>query len=103
MDESYLSGWGEILLFIIGGMLFALVSLLAPRVIRPHRPNPEKGATYESGEEAQGPAWIQFNLRFYVVALVFLLFEAEIVFLFPWATVFAKRELLDQANGAWGW
>jgi NADH-quinone oxidoreductase subunit A len=103
MQQTYLSEFGEILLYIIGGTLFVPVTLLAARIIRPSRPNPEKLTTYESGEEPISHAWTQFNVRFYVVALIFLLFEVEIVFLFPWATVFAKKELIQQTNGAWGW
>jgi len=103
MESGYYSGWAEVLLFLIGGLVFVLVTLLVSRIIRPDRPNAEKLSTYESGEEAQGAAWVQFNNRFYIIALIFLLFEMEIVFLFPWATVFAKKELLDQTSGAWGW
>ena len=103
MDQQILSGFGEVLLFIVAGIIFILVTLLLSRLIRPNRPNTQKLSTYESGEEPQGLAWVQFNLRFYVIALIFLLFEAEIIFLFPWATVFAKKELMEQTNGAWGW
>ena len=103
MDQYYLSGFGEVLLFIVAGIIFVLVALLISRLIRPNRPNAQKLSTYESGEEPQGLAWVQFNLRFYVLALIFLLFEAEIIFLFPWAIVFAKKELMEQTNGAWGW
>jgi len=100
--QAYLSSLGQILIFVVGGILFLLVTLLISRLLRPHRPNPEKLASYESGEEPQGGAWVQFNLRFYVLALIFLLFEVEIVFLFPWATVFAKEEWMVQTEGAWG-
>ena len=103
MQESYLTEFGEVLLFIIGGIIFVVMGVFTARLIRPHRPNPEKLTTYESGEEPVSSAWTQFNVRFYVVALIFLLFEVEIVFLFPWATVFAKIELISQTNGAWGW
>lgn len=103
MQQSYFSAWGQVLLFLIGGLLFVLLALLVSKLLRPNRPNPEKLATYESGEEAKGQAWVQFNNRFYVIALIFLLFEVEIVFLFPWATVFAKKEWLQQTNYAWGW
>ena len=102
-QEQYLSEFGEILLYIVAGFIFVLVTLLVSRFIRPDRPNAQKLSTYESGEEPQGLAWVQFNLRFYVLALIFLLFEAEIIFMFPWATVFAKKELMEQTNGAWGW
>lgn len=82
----------EVLLFIIGGLLFVSGALLVSRIIRPSRPNAEKLATYESGEEPTGSPWIQFNVRFYVIALIFILFEVEIVFLFPWATIFSNKE-----------
>jgi NADH-quinone oxidoreductase subunit A len=104
MDQhNYLSGFGEVLLFIITGILFILITLLVSKLIRPHRPNPEKLSTYESGEEPVSHAWSQFNIRFYIIALIFLLFEVEIVFLFPWSTVFADKELNNATNGAWGW
>ena len=96
-----ISGFGVVLLFIVGGLGFLIVTLLIGRILRPSRPNKEKQTTYESGEEPAGTAWGQFNIRFYVVALVFLLFEAELVFLFPWATVFGKEELVSETNGLW--
>ena len=99
MDE--ISGFGIVLLFIVGGVAFILVTLLVGKVLRPNRPNKEKLTTYESGEEPSGGAWGQFNVRFYVVALVFLLFEAELVFLFPWAIVFGKEELVNETDGLW--
>jgi NADH-quinone oxidoreductase subunit A len=101
--QHYISAFGEILLFIIGGIVFVAGGLFASRLIRPHRPNAEKLTTYESGEEPISAAWTQFNVRFYIIALIFLLFEVEIVLLFPWATVFAKKELIEQTNGRWGW
>jgi NADH-quinone oxidoreductase subunit A len=103
MELKYFSDFGEIVLFIIGGILFVAISLLVSRLIRPNRPNPEKLATYESGEEAIGTAWTQFNIRFYIIAIIFILFEVEVVLLFPWSTVFAKKELIEETNGAWGW
>ena len=99
----HISEFGEILLFIIGGALFILITLFVSRFIRPDRPNTEKLSTYESGEEPVSSAWIQFNVRFYVIALIFLLFEVEIVFLFPWATVFADDTLVNETDGKWGW
>lgn len=101
--QVYISAFGEILLFVVGGALFIVMALFVSRLIRPHRPNPEKLATYESGEEPIGAAWTQFNVRFYIIALIFLLFEIEIVLLFPWATVFVKKDLMQETNGAWGW
>ncbi|HMG88461.1 MAG TPA: NADH-quinone oxidoreductase subunit A, partial [Chryseolinea sp.] len=104
MDQhTYLSAFGEVLLFIIAGILFILVTLVVSKFIRPDRPNAEKLSTYESGEEPVSHAWSQFNIRFYIIALVFLLFEVEIVLLFPWSTVFADKDLNNQTQGAWGW
>jgi NADH-quinone oxidoreductase subunit A len=97
------SAWAEVLLFIIGGFLFVTVALLVSRFLRPQKPNPEKNTAYESGEDPKGYAWVQFNVRFYILALIFLLFEIEIVFMLPWATLFADPELLAQTDGAWGW
>ncbi len=96
-----ISGFGIVLLFIVGGISFLLVTLLVAKILRPNRPNPEKNSIYESGEEPAGSAWGQFNIRFYVVTLVFLLFEAELVFLFPWAAVFGKLEFVEETNGLW--
>lgn len=101
-EEQYLSGFGEALIFIIVGAMFIIATMLVSRFVRPNRPNPEKLATYESGEEAIGNAWSQFNFRFYIVALIFLLFEVELVFLFPWTTVYADP-LLQQAAPQWSW
>jgi NADH-quinone oxidoreductase subunit A len=102
-EEIYISEFGEILLFIIAGIIFVTGTLFISKLIRPHRPNPEKLSTYESGEQAISPAWTQFNIRFYIVALIFLLFEVEIVLLFPWSTVFADKKMIEQTDGAWGW
>ncbi|MBC6400815.1 MAG: NADH-quinone oxidoreductase subunit A [Ekhidna sp.] len=99
MDE--ISGFGVVLLFFVGGVAFILFTLLVGKILRPHRPNKEKLTIYESGEEPTGTAWSQFNIRFYVVALVFLLFEAELVFLFPWAVVFGKEDLVKETDGLW--
>lgn len=103
VNQGYLSEFGEVLLFIIGGVVFVVLSFFVSRLIRPNRPNDQKLATYESGEEAISTAWTQFNIRFYIVALIFILFEVELVFLFPWATIFARKELMEETNGLWGW
>lgn len=97
-----LSGFGVALLFIIGGVGFVMITLLVGKILRPVRPNEEKGTTYESGEEPVKSAWNIFNVRFYVIALIFLLFEAELVFLFPWATIFADKEMNAATEGLWG-
>ena len=98
-----LSDFGLMLLFIVTAFAFIGGILLFGKLLRPDRPNAEKLTTYESGEEPVGNANIQFNPRFYVVALVFVLFEVELVFLFPWATVFGQATLIAETDGLWGW
>lgn len=103
MAETYTSDFGTILLFLVGGAIFVVIGLFTSGLLRPKNPNPEKLATYESGEEPIGNAWVQFNPRFYVVALIFIVFDVELAFLFPWATVFGRRELVEATDGVWGW
>ncbi|KAA6441542.1 NADH-quinone oxidoreductase subunit A [Dyadobacter flavalbus] len=98
-----LSDFGYIFLFIIAALTLLGVMLTIARFLRPANPNEEKLTTYESGEDPLGNANIQFNVRFYVVALIFVLFEVELLFLFPWSVVFGNEELIRQTNGAWGW
>jgi NADH-quinone oxidoreductase subunit A len=80
-----------VLLFLAVGAAFILVNLLAGKLIRPARPEAEKGTIYECGEPTIGSSWIQFDLRFYVVALLFVIFDVEVAFFFPWAEVFGKN------------
>lgn len=97
------SDFGTIFLFIIAAIVLIIGMLALAKLIRPSRPNEEKLSTYESGEDPIGNANIQFNVRFYVVAIVFLLFEVELIFLFPWAVVFGQANLIAQTDGLWGW
>src|SRR5690606_28556486 len=91
-----------VFLFLIIGTLLVLLTLLLSKVLSPKKPSPEKLLSYECGEEPEGSSWIQFNPRFYVIALVFLLFDVEMAFIFPWATVFGQETLIA-ADARWGW
>ena len=71
--------------FIIVGIGFVAVTLFASMLFRPHRPSDEKRTTYECGEDPTGPAWLQFRVGYYIYALIFLIFDVEAVFLYPWA------------------
>lgn len=95
------SQFGIALLYLIGGALFVVLGLFVSRLLRPNRPNPEKLSTYECGEDPVGNSRIQLNNRFYVAALIFLIFDVEVIFLFPWATVFADAALIGEAP-VWG-
>ncbi|MDZ7717633.1 MAG: NADH-quinone oxidoreductase subunit A [Balneolaceae bacterium] len=83
-----ITDFGYVLLFIVTGALFVGIALFASKLIRPDRPNDTKLMTYECGEIPFGDARIQFNNRFYIIGLMFLIFEVEILLLFPWAVVF---------------
>ena len=98
-----LSGFGTVLLFLVGGGLFVSITLFVGKLLRPNRPDEQKLTTYESGEDPHGTAWVNFNVRFYIIAVIFLLFELELVFLFPWAIVFGDKELIESTDGLWGW
>ncbi len=89
---------GYILLFLVVGIGFIFVHLLAGQLIRPAKPDAEKLTIYECGEPTIGSAWVQFDLRFYVVALLFVIFDVEVVFFFPWAIVFGKATMLAKES-----
>lgn len=76
--------------FLIMGMLMVFAALAAGSLARPRVPASEKDASYECGEQPLGSSWVQFDLRFYIVALVFLIFDVEIALFYPWASVFEQ-------------
>jgi len=86
-----LTDFSSALIFIIMAGVIVIITLLLSRLIHPRVFEPEKYEIYECGEESVGKAWIQFNNRFYVIALIFLIFDVEILLLYPWGVVF--REL----------
>ncbi len=83
-----LTEFGKILIFIIFAAIFVIITFFIARIIRPNRPTFEKLKVYECGENPVGSPWIQFNIRFYVIALLFLIFDVEVVLLFPWALMY---------------
>ena len=88
-----LTEFGRVLMFFLIGGAFVAIGLLTAWLLRPARPYPSKNATYECGETPVGDTRIRFNIRFYVIALIFVIFDVEVVFLFPWVLVY----------GALGW
>ena len=89
----------SITLFVAFGVTFVLANMLLGALARPRIPNPEKSATYECGEPTTGPSWVQFDLRFYIVALIFLVFDVEITLFYPWAVVYGAAAPLAQLLG----
>jgi len=100
-DVAQISEFGKILIFLITGIIVVCLIFFVNRIFAPNHPNFEKLTSYECGEEPVGSAWLPFNSRFYVIALVFLLFEVEMVFVFPWATVFGSHEI-NKVEPRWG-
>jgi len=98
---AQISEFGKILIFLITGIIMVCFAFFITRLIAPKKPNPEKLTSYECGEEPTGSAWLPFNSRFYVIALVFLLFDVEMIFIFPWAIVFGSHEI-SSVDPRWG-
>jgi NADH-quinone oxidoreductase subunit A len=86
-----MQGWLSIVLMIVLGLLFAVPSVLLSQFLGPRKPTPEKSAPYECGMPAVGDARERMSVKFYLVAMIFLLFDIEVAFLYPWAM--ALREL----------
>ena len=89
--------FGNVLVFTILGLALSFIHLALGRLLRPHNPEAKKLTTYECGELPTGSAWINFNIRFYLVALVFVVFEIEIAFIVPVVVVF--RDWVLQGKG----
>jgi NADH-quinone oxidoreductase subunit A len=83
-----LTEFGKIFAFMLLAAVFVIIAVVAAKLVRPSRPTKEKLLTYECGENVIGSPWIKFNIRFYVVALIFLIFDVEVVLLLPWALVY---------------
>ena len=98
-SADFLPAYSSILVFLVVVIGFLAFNLLFWKVIRPSRHSEEKLTTYECGENPTGSAWIQFNIRFYVFALIFVVFDVEAVFLFPWAVVFKRLGALAFGEG----
>jgi NADH-quinone oxidoreductase subunit A len=82
------SDWLFIGVFLLLAPIFPILALVIPRLIAPRKPHPLKVQTYECGIETYGDTYVQFKVQYYIFALVFLIFDVEIVFLYPWAVAF---------------
>ena len=80
-----MQNWTFILIFAIIALIVPAAAIILSRLLAPRKPNPIKQSTYECGMETVGDSWVQFKAQYYVFALVFLVFDVEVVFLFPWA------------------
>ncbi len=80
----------SITIFLAFGIGFVALNLTIGKIARPKLPNPDKLAVYECGEPTIGQSWVQFDLRFYIVALVFLIFDVEVALFYPWAVAYGS-------------
>lgn len=97
--DSMHNEWLYIGLFLVIGIIVPVVPLLLAKFIAPRKPNPIKQSTYECGIETVGESWVQFKAQYYIFALVFLLFDVETVFLFPWALSLNQMPLFVVLEG----
>jgi NADH-quinone oxidoreductase subunit A len=85
-----LENYFPVLVFIFVALIFGCVPMIVGRLVGPHRPDPEKLSAFECGFEAFEDARMKFDVRYYLVAIIFILFDLEVAFLFPWATIFKE-------------
>lgn len=93
-----LENFGYIGLFLVAALLFTVSMITLPLLLRrfrivPKKPNPVKSSTYECGMETTGKSWVQFNFRYYFYALLFVVFDIQVVFLYPWAAAMGELKL----------
>ena len=91
--------WTYVGLFLIVGALVPAAAIIISMVIAPRKPNSIKQSTYECGMETVGDNWVQFKAQYYIFALVFLVFDVEAVFLFPWAVAYQQMQLYMVLEG----
>ncbi|HZW38060.1 MAG TPA: NADH-quinone oxidoreductase subunit A [Ignavibacteriaceae bacterium] len=95
-----LTEFGKIFVFLLTSVFLVGMLIFVAKLIRPARPTKEKLLTYECGENPEGSPWVKFNIRFYVVALIFLIFDVEVVLLIPWALVYKQYGMAGFLPGA---
>ena len=80
--------YGIVGILFLGALAFGGAAMILSRLLQPHRPYPKKLETYECGIPTQGPTWVQFKTSYFLFGLVFLIFDIETIFLYPWAVEF---------------
>ncbi|GAP05812.1 MAG TPA: NADH-quinone oxidoreductase subunit A [Anaerolinea thermolimosa] len=94
-----LSEWLYVGVFFLIAMFLPAAAIFIAGILAPKKPNPIKSSTYECGIETVGPAWIQFKAQYYIYTLVFLVFDVEVVLLFPWAVAYHQLPLFAVVEG----
>lgn len=91
--DSYTYQYLFLGVFLLIAIIFPLLPIILARFIAPRKPNPIKNATYECGVEAAGDPWVQFKAQYYVYALAFVIFDIEVIFIYPWAVAYKQMGL----------
>lgn len=91
----FLNDYGYILVYFVAAVAFGVVTIWISRLAAPQRPYPEKNSTYECGEVPVGQAWVRFNISYYIFALIFVIFDVESIFIYPWAVIY--KGLFDKS------
>ena len=94
-----LDSWLFVGMIVVVGVLLPAAVLVFARLVAPHKPNKMKLESYECGMETVGNAWVQFKVQYYIYALVFLVFDVEVIFLYPWAVAYHKLPFLGVMAG----
>lgn len=93
-----ISDYGYVGLFLLFGIAFVASALIVSWLLRPKVPNPVKGSPYECGLAVRGTSWVQFNIHYYLIAFVFVIFDVDVLFLVPWAVVFRNLGFVAYAE-----
>jgi NADH:ubiquinone oxidoreductase subunit 3 (subunit A) len=94
-----LDQWMFVAVLLPIGIIFAALPIVAGQLVAPRRPNAIKNSTYECGVETVGDTWVQFKVQYYIYALIFVIFDIEAVFLFPWAVAYRQLQLYMVLEG----
>ena len=92
--SEYLTHYFPILFFVVVALFFGVWTLVVSYLVQPKYPEPEKLTSYECGSEPFSDARMPFPVRYYIFAMLFVIFDIEVIFLYPWAVVFSKIELI---------
>ncbi|NDJ51859.1 MAG: NADH-quinone oxidoreductase subunit A [Chloroflexi bacterium] len=94
-----MSEWTFIALLLVTAFIFPAIPIVAGTLLGPRKPNEMKNSTYECGVETVGDTWVQFKVQYYIFALVFLVFDIELIFLYPWAVAYNQLPLFGIVAG----
>jgi NADH:ubiquinone oxidoreductase subunit 3 (subunit A) len=93
MTDAYYTNYVFLAVFLLVAIIFPLMPIAIARIVAPRKPSKQKQDIYECGLESKGDAWVQFKVQYYIYALVFVIFDVETIFLYPWAVAFNKLGL----------